>query len=81
MADSVEALARIECRELGQRIQKEMSKLYEPYTPITDHQRELLLLQVEAMRSYYDILRTRLAEMEKASNERQRLAAINSKSE
>ncbi|WP_289289348.1 hypothetical protein [uncultured Muribaculum sp.] len=81
VADSVEALARIECRELGQRIQKEMSKLYEPYTPITDHQRELLLLQVEAMRSYYDILRTRLAEMEKASNERQRLAAINSKSE
>lgn len=72
VAESKEDLARIELRELGTRIQNVMSELFTPYTPLTEHQRELLLLQDSAMRRYYDILRIRLAEMERFSNEREK---------
>lgn len=72
VAESEEDLVRIELKELGTRIQNVMSKLFTPYTPLTEHQRELLLLQDSAMRKYYDILRIRLAEMERFSNEREK---------
>lgn len=69
VAESKEDLVRIELRELGKRIKEVDEMLFTPYTPITEHQRDLLLLQENAMRGYYDVLRQRLTEMEEASNE------------
>lgn len=72
IADSEEDLVRIEIVNLGRRIQKVCEQIFTPYTPITEHQRELLLRQDDAMRHYYRILRIRLAEMEQYHNEIER---------
>lgn len=72
VAESGEDLARIELRDLGQRIQEVAEKLFTPYSPLTEHQRALLLLQDKAMRCYYDVLRFRLDKMEQFSNEREK---------
>jgi len=61
---------RLEYIELGKRIQKATNYLYEPYAPISKHERKLLSLQVDAMVRYYNILRMRLNMSEKASNKR-----------
>lgn len=72
IAESEEDLVRIEIMNLGRRIQKVCEQIFTPYTPITEHQRELLLMQDVAMRRYYRILRIRLAEMDKYHNEIER---------
>lgn len=72
IAESEEDLVRIETMNLGRRIQKVCEQIFTPYTPITEHQRELLLMQDDAMRRYYRILRIRLTEMEQFSNEIER---------
>lgn len=60
---------RLEYIELGKRIQKATHALYEPYVPLTRHDRELLSAQVDAMVRYYDILRMRLNNIEEEANE------------
>ena len=69
-SETYEERMRLEYIELGKRIQRATNHLYEPYVPITDHERELLSAQVDTMVRYYNILRMRLNIAEEASNKR-----------
>lgn len=71
---------RIEYIELGKRLQRATNFLYEPNVPLTDNERRLLSMQVDAMACYYKILRIRLSEYE-AENERCRLEINNQQNE
>lgn len=59
-SETYEERMRLEYIELGKRIQRATNYLYEPYVPLSDHERELLSMQVDTMARYYDILRMRL---------------------
>lgn len=69
-SETYEERMRLEYIELGKRIQRATNHLYEPYEPMTDHERELLSAQVDTMVRYYNILRMRLNIAEEASNKR-----------